>query len=300
MTITPSPGGLVDLESLACAEALARTLHFQRAAKSRALSAPAFGRRIQLLEEQLGRPLFQRTTRRVQLADGAEEILVRARKLLEDAAALASGASQAHRAVDIVIGTRHELGMSFLMPARAHIARALPGVRTHVFFGSTHELEGAVASLRAHAAITSRLPASLAFDAEPIHREDYELVASPRAPEVARVRTLEGLAQHTLLDIDDTLPLASYLFRAAGALRFASVTTLGTIEAVRFAARAGEGVAVLPRYFVADDLKRKHLVRVSARAALAHDFFRLVFRRDAPERSTLARIANVLRSLKLR
>lgn len=298
--MNPSPNALPDLESLACAEALARTLHFQKAARSRALSAPAFGRRIQLLEEQLGRPLFQRTTRRVQLADGAEQILVRARKLLEDAAALASGAASPRGTVDIVIGTRHELGMSFLLPARAEIHRALPGVRTHVFFGSTHELDGAVASLRVHAAVTSRLPASLALDAEPLHREDYELVASPRVLAADRVRALDDLARHALLDIDDTLPLASYLFRASGALRFASVTTLGTIEAVRYAARAGEGVAVLPRYFVADDLKKKQLVRVSARAELAHDFFRLVFRRDAPERSTLARIANVLRTLKLR
>lgn len=289
---------LPDLESLACAEALARTLHFQKAAKSRGLSAPAFGRRIQLLEEQLGRALFVRTTRKVQLAEGADAVLSRARRLLEDAAALTS-TQPTHRPLDLVLGTRHELGMSWLMPARAHLHAAHPGMRIHTFFGSTHELEGAVASLRIHAAVTSRLPASLSLDAETLHREDYELVASPRLLKRAKVRALEDVAQHALLDIDETLPLAGYLFRASGALRFASVTTLGTIEAVRFAARQGEGVAVLPRYFVADDLAKRRLVKVHSRATLAHDFFRLVFRRDAPERSALLSLASLLRGVPL-
>jgi DNA-binding transcriptional LysR family regulator len=289
----------IDLESLACAEALARTLSFAKAARSRALSAPAFGRRIAQIEQQLGRSLFLRTTRRVHLAPGTEQVMARARRLLNDAEALRAPSLSGERQVDVTLGTRHELGMSWLMPSRAELARAVPGLCVHLFFGSTLELEGAVAALRVHAAITSRLPASMKLDVEPLHREEYTLVARPSLLRGRPVRNVDDLTQHTLIDIDDSLPLASYLFRTAGALRFASVLTLGTIEAVRWAVRNSEGVAVLPRYFVQDDLKRRRLIAVLPQVALATDFFRLIFRRDAPERDTLVRIAAALRTRRL-
>ena len=57
----------LDLESLACVDALARTLSFHRAARACALSPAAFGKRVKQVEEDLGRALFHRTTRRVEL-----------------------------------------------------------------------------------------------------------------------------------------------------------------------------------------------------------------------------------------
>lgn len=288
--------GMLDLESLACAAALARTLSFTRAARSRGLSAPAFGRRIAQVEEQLGRTLFLRSTRRVEIAPGAEELLARATALLEDADRLGREPSAHARAVTLTIGTRHELGMSTLMPARLALKKSAPHLHINLFFGGTLELEGAVSSLRIHGAVTSRLPASGLFEAEPLWREDYVLVASRGLLRRTPLKTLAQLAEHTILDADESLPLAGYLFRASGAQHVASVVTLGTIEAIRFAVRAGEGVAVLPRYFVAADLRSGRLVQALPRTAIAHDWFRLVFRRDAFERAALRALADALRA----
>jgi hypothetical protein len=57
----------LDLESLRCFVHAAAELSFRVAAKACALSPAAFGDRIRRLEEDLGAPLFERTTRKVTL-----------------------------------------------------------------------------------------------------------------------------------------------------------------------------------------------------------------------------------------
>lgn len=54
----------MDLESLRCFAAAAATLNFRAAARRVALSPGAFSDRLRRLEEELGVPLFVRTTRR--------------------------------------------------------------------------------------------------------------------------------------------------------------------------------------------------------------------------------------------
>ena len=99
-----------------------------------------------------------------------------------------------------------------------------------------------------------------------------------------------------LVDAHDDLPLFAYLRATGLPLRFARVLVLGTIAAMREAVLDGEGVAVLPRYFVADDLARKRLAPLLPRARLGHDFFRLVFRADDPRRALLHDVARRLRA----
>lgn len=289
----------LDLRSLACVDALARTLRFHVAARSCALSPAAFGRRIQQVEDRLGRRLFARSTRRVTVAPGAEETLARIRRLLEAARVLGDPESTPAR-TDIVLATRFELGMSWLFPARRAIARALPGVVVHLRFGPTDDVESAVLRLRADAGVLSRAPATRALDAIELHREDYDFVAAPRLLAQSPFRRPADAREHVLVDADDALPLFSYLRRAVPALRFDTTLLVGTIAAVRAAILEGEGVGVLPRYFVRGDLERGRLVRLSPKVRLDHDYFRLLFRADHPRRETLARIAAVLRDQPLR
>jgi len=106
-------------------------------------------------------------------------------------------------------------------------------------------------------------------------------------------------AAHVLIDADDSLPLFSYLRATGLPLRFARVLNLGTIAAIRAAVCEGEGVAVLPRYFVDGELKSGRLVRLLPRARLGHDFFRLIFRADDAHRPLLEQVAQLLASVPL-
>lgn len=63
--------------------AVADTLNFSRAAQSLFLSQSALSRQIMDLEKEIGLPLFERNTRRVELTEAGQLLLTRARELME-------------------------------------------------------------------------------------------------------------------------------------------------------------------------------------------------------------------------
>jgi LysR family transcriptional regulator, glycine cleavage system transcriptional activator len=291
---------LPDLESLACIDALARTLRFHAAAKSRALSPAAFSKRIQQIEELLGARLFSRSTRKVALTAEGLALLPRVQRLLADAEALAAVPGEGPPATELMIGTRHELGMSWLFPARRVLARQMPRLTLHLRFGTTDDLERALLSLRVDAIFTSHPPPTKRLDSIPVHREDYCFVGAPSLLARMPLATTADAPRHVLVDAHDDLPLFQYLRSTGLPLRFARVLNLGTIEAIREAVRDGEGVAVLPLYFVRHDLERGRLVRVLPRARLGHDYFRLVHRADDAHRALFEQLAQHLSAMPLR
>src|SRR6185503_17822397 len=106
------------LDSLRCFAEAARLLNFRAAARAVALTPAALGQRIQQLEAQLGRPLFHRTTRRVTLTEAGLALLPHAQTALAaaDACLRAGRGETGPPPQELVLGTRHELGMSWIVP----------------------------------------------------------------------------------------------------------------------------------------------------------------------------------------
>lgn len=75
--------------------AVAEELSFTRAAQRLHMAQPPLSMQIRALEEELGTTLFERSKRKVRLSPAGEVFLVRARKLLADAAEAADAAVQA-------------------------------------------------------------------------------------------------------------------------------------------------------------------------------------------------------------
>jgi DNA-binding transcriptional LysR family regulator len=128
-------------------------------------------------------------------------------------------------------------------------------------------------------------------------------VAAP--PLLARqpMRGHKDAARHTLLDAHADLPLFRYFLDARPARevwRFAAVRRLGTIAGVTALARQGEGIAVLPRYFIQGDLEKRRLVEPLPKARLLADFFRLVWRSGHPRSDDLVALAQELEKIPLR
>lgn len=78
----------IELKPLRCFLALAEELNFSRAALRLHMTQPALSSQIRTLEQQLGFPLFDRTTRRVDLTASGAEFLVHARRLVAESARL--------------------------------------------------------------------------------------------------------------------------------------------------------------------------------------------------------------------
>ncbi len=296
---------LPSIDSLRCFEAAARTLRFREAARACALTPTAFGQRIRKLEDDLGVELFVRTTRHVQLTREGLALVPLARRCLlaaEACARLAEGPDDAQPALELTLGTRHELGLSFVVPSLDAVRERVKGVDLHLYFGSGQDLLLRVRSFDIDCAITSSLLLDPKLDAHKVHREDYVFVGARSLCEGLPLRRPEHAASHVLLDASPELPLFRYFRDAENAptLSFGRVLRCGTIEAIRQRVAVGAGVAVLPEYLVREDLARKRFVRLFPKVRMLHDHFRLVFRKDDVRRAVYEDLAQAFAALPLR
>jgi LysR family glycine cleavage system transcriptional activator len=258
---------LPDLDSIRCFIAAAKTLNFRAGARAVSLTPAAFGKRIQQLEQQLDTRLFERTTRHVALTKSGRAMWPEALRLVQVAEeCVRAGRGESGPAtVSVTIGTRYELGLSWLVPMLPVLAAALPHVEVNYYFGSGPDLETRVKRFDVHCAVTSRIFIDPIFNAMRLAREDYVFVASP---EVLRANALDRAADagnHTLIDVQPELPLFRYFRDAAKApspIRFGGLRVMGTTSAIRLLVLAGEGVAVLPQYLLGEDLEAGRLVRL--------------------------------------
>ncbi len=251
------------------------------------LSPAAFSERIRRLEEGLGTSLLERSARRVALTRAGRELLPHALACLAAARACQHSASKGTPPpVTLTLGTRHELGMSWLLPALDSLHEERPRRQIHLAFGSGPDLTDHLNDGQLDGAISSVRLLVPGLEAVTLHPEDYAFVATPA---LLRARPLDGpedARAHTLLDSNPTLPLFRYFHDAwpdAEAWRFGSCSCLGTIAAIHHRLLRDAGVAVLPRYFVAADLADGRLVEVLPRVQPFSDAFRLVWRRGHPE-----------------
>ncbi|KYF55775.1 LysR family transcriptional regulator [Sorangium cellulosum] len=292
---------LPSLENLACFDAAARTLNFRTAARAVALSPAAFGQRIKQIEEQVGAPLFDRTTRRVQLTPLGLAMLPRARQCLAIAEdCLRSAMSPAPAPVELTLGTRFELGMSWLVPQLGKLTRRRPEVTLHLYFGASDDLLRRLHDRSVDCVVTSARWSAANLAAETLHEERYAFVASPKLLQREEFSCPEHAARHCLLDIDATMPLFRYLadqMGGVGRFAFARHRWVGLGAAMKTLVLAGEGVAVLPLHMVAAELRGGKLQRLLRSAALARDHFRLVYRRDDPRSALYAKLAESLRAV---
>jgi DNA-binding transcriptional LysR family regulator len=124
----------MDLRQLRCAVIAAEEMHFGRAAARLEMLPAALGRAIRQLEDALGVPLFERTTRSVTITPEGSRILREARRLLDEADA----AEQRWRRLGRKGGKLLRLGAmdsaaSGLVPALlADLARLEPDLRVQL------------------------------------------------------------------------------------------------------------------------------------------------------------------------
>ena len=293
---------LPTLDNLRCFLAAVEHDTFRRAAKAVALTPTAFSARIKQLEAQLGQPLFERTTRRVRLTRAGAALVPEAREAL----------AQARRCVEVVhtdadppaaftLGTRFELGLSWVVPGLLEVERAHPTWRANVYFGSGPDIVDRLTAGDVDCIVTSAPLARASWTQRVLHEETYALVAAPELLAERPVRTRADLAEHVLFDVDRSLPLARYLLDAPGpAVTHGDVRTVGAGAAMLQYVRAGRGLAVLPEYMIAEDLAAGRLERLLPEQALLSDTFRLIWKADAPLSTVFEQLAEHLAARPLR
>lgn len=166
------------LKQLRYFDAIARLGHFGRAAEVCAISQPAISVQIKELERTLGASLFERGARQIRLTRAGEDLLHRARHILDSVDEL----SDVARASTGQALTRLRLGIiptiaPYLLPSCiAALNAQSPGLDLHVRETLTPKLLGELAEGKIDAAILALPISEPSLVETPLFDEDFVLV----------------------------------------------------------------------------------------------------------------------------
>ena len=239
---------------------------FSAAAHSLGLTPSATSKLLSRLEKRVGTQLVERTTRRMRLTEAGQGYYQRARGVLE--------------AMDVA---EHELdGLSAVPRGRLRVSTSVPfGLRivplvasfrarypeVQVDLDMTDRLIDLIEEdIDVAIRVTSNAPPPGAV-ARRLATIDRVLCASPSYLDARGApRRVEQLATHDgIFFSGPSSPHTWQLVNRAGRVAAVDVNvvlSVNNVLAVLEAARAGAGIADLPRYLIADDLQARRLVEV--------------------------------------
>src|ERR1700761_8124640 len=134
----------MDLRQMEYLLAVAEERHFTRAAELAGISQSGLSAAILSLEDELGTPLFDRTTRRVELTDAGLALVPHARQMLAQASQARDAVVKASREVtgSLRIGAEQCLGFIDVSELLERFHRRHPHVETHFTQAGSQELIG--------------------------------------------------------------------------------------------------------------------------------------------------------------
>ncbi|MFF7399161.1 LysR family transcriptional regulator [Achromobacter sp. NPDC008082] len=265
MNNPPPPQRLDHIGDVLAFVRVADAQSFTAAAEKLSLSRSAIGKCIARLEQSLGVRLFHRSTRSVSLSDDGRLFYEHAQRILSevdnatDAMASRQQAPRGRLRIDLPVS----LGRLHVMPLVRSYLRRWPDVDADISFSDDYTdlvRDGIDVAIRIGGEADSRLvrrvlaPHRLITCAAPdyLHRHG--------AP-----ATIDALAQHQTLVFTHTGQPVPWRFTVQGQERQVPVAgrlRVGHTEALRDAAVAGDGIAQLGAFLVADDLRAGRLAPV--------------------------------------
>lgn len=244
----------MELRQLRYLVALADERHFTRAAARSHVAQPALSQQLRKLEDELGLPLVDRTTRRVALTEAGELLVARARRVLAELDAAGAELQQVSGllAGRVTIGLTQTPGPLDLLPLLADFHARFPAVELAV----REDLSATLAAqLRADELDVALLSTVARGDLEglgvrPLAHERL-VAALPPAHRLAGRRriALADLREERFVAFTPGATIREAVAAAALAAGFAPRIAFETREVARTRAivAAGLGVAVLPR-----------------------------------------------------
>lgn len=195
----------MDLLLLRSFLAVAEHRTITRAARALGLTQPALTRRLQLLEEDIGASLFERSRRGMSLTDAGRLVADEARALVSRYASMQEQVrARSSLETGVVRIGGGATAVSFLVPqAIARFQKQYPGVRFHVREEGSREVEADVRDERIELGIVTLPVHSREFEVVPLRRDRIVLVAAPDHPLALRRRVdVKDLAGHAFVGFE--------------------------------------------------------------------------------------------------
>lgn len=166
---------LLDLRALI---AVSDIRSFHRAAEQLALSQPALSRRIQKLEQAVGAPLLERSSRNVRLTPAGQQVLPLLRRMVEeiDGSLVGSMASGEHRAGRITVASVPSATVRFMPNVLKRFGEEYRNVRVRILDLSANECAEAVRTGDAEFGLSLPIASDADLAFEPLIDDPYGLI----------------------------------------------------------------------------------------------------------------------------
>jgi len=249
----------MDLRQMEYLLAVAEERNFTRAAEFAGISQSGLSAAIRSLEEELGAPLFDRTTRRVELTEAGRALLPHARQMLGQAAEARDAVVKASREVtgSLRIGAEQCLGFVDVAALLERFHRRHPGVETHFTQAGSHDLIGMTRSGDLDVAFVATTRHLGALPHRTVGHESLVLLVSADHPLAAG--SSAGEVPWRAVENEDFIDFApSWGVRALNDEAFDSQglhrhvrCTVNDVHTLLDLVRRGLGVAIVPRHVAA-------------------------------------------------
>ena len=261
------------LNGIRAFEAAARAESFAKAASELHVTPAAVSRMVQLLEQRLGVPLFERKANRLALTAGGRVYQAGLTQIFDQLANLTAQVTAMAGSRVLTIGVGPTFATRWLIPRLADFQKDAPDIEVRFATG------GATVPYNDDWTCGIRLGSGdwPGFSAEKLFSADFTPVCAPALAK--RLKTPEDLRGATLLRVAHAADEWPLWFKAMGVakLRAAGPEFEYYGQAVQ-AAADGVGVAIGVSPYVDDDLKAKRLVAPFALTVSKGEHWYLVWR----------------------
>ncbi|MDP1731049.1 MAG: LysR substrate-binding domain-containing protein [Devosia sp.] len=290
----------ISLRQLRYAIALAQTGHFGRAAERVHVSQPALSQQIRLLEETCGGILFDRPGRSVRLTPFGQDIVDRARPIVEQAdALLAFATAQAGKpARPLRFGLIPTVAPYLLPDIFPALQAALPELGFSVSEDRTDALIAALGdgSLDLALIASEPRPGGPRLTVAPLFADPFVLATAPgdRTQEPVQLGSIDT-KRMLLLDEGHCFrdqAIAACSFEHSDVSRAFAATSLSTI--VEFVAN-GQGITLLPEIALRKEATGARIGIHALAAPGAGRMLSLVWRGATPYAELFERVAEIIR-----
>ena len=245
----------MNLKDLKYLVALAETCHFGKAAERTFVSQPTLSAQLKKLEEYLGVKLVERQPKKVQLTEVGKQIVVRARRMLEEGEEIIALARNntdpfAGRLKMALIPT---IGPYLLPRVTQKIRKAVPGLGLRLYEYQTESLLKRLHDGEIDLGILALPAVQDGIESRALYEEAFTVALPNQHPLAAKSSIkVQDLKGQTLLLLEDGHCLRDHALEVCSrvAVREAEDFRATSLETLRQMVVAGLGVTLLPELAV--------------------------------------------------
>mgnify|MGYP000638536323 CR=1 FL=1 len=264
---------IVDMESLSAA------------ARAQGLSLAAVSRQLRALEQDLGVALIRRSTRRFRVTEAGQSWYEHSVRILSDIENARADVAEAPSVGGLLtVSAPVSLGLSYVMPRLAGLLKRYPSLAIDMRL-EDHLVDPCIDAVDLVVRGGSQPPDSPSLVATPLFTFSRLVVASPAyLRKHDEPKNPRALIQHEcLVQLGASGPLATWRFGKDGdeqAVQVRGTLRLSAPLAIREAALAGLGIAMLPDWLVSADLAERRLQRIFSSLSSGSVTVWALYRRD--------------------